>query len=361
VTREVDLIEEIARRHGFDAFPQELGPQRPNRVPDHPLFRLEDELRTLLSGLGLFEAQTPAFVPESEGDVRLSNPLSREEPVLRRVLLPSLLRRVERNLARGVRDVRLYELGTAFRRVDGDARPHEDTRLCVVLTGRRRPPHWHSADETLDLWDLKGLLDTVVRHAHPAGARLEPGAPPAVPGAAGAPAGAASDTVPAALDTGPDAAWWVAAESWTLLGEDGRVLGRGGRVEPQRVDTPPWAGAIYGLELTLPPEPSPRADPAYRPLPAFPGVERDVALLVPDAVPAARVLEVARGAGGDLLAGVEAFDLFRGGVVPAGTRSLAHRFRFRSPERTLTDDEVERAIRAILDRLREELGVHVRG
>jgi phenylalanyl-tRNA synthetase beta chain len=347
VTREVDLIEEIARRHGFDAFPQELGPYRPTRVPDHPLFRLEDELRALLADLGLFEAQTPAFVPEAEGEIRLSNPLSREEPVLRRILLPSLLRRVERNLARGVRDVRLFELGTAFRRGDSEARPHEDTRLCAVLTGRRRPPHWLGADESLDLWDLKGLLETIVRHARP-GSRLAPASPPS---AVEGPEGVAD----------PDAGWWMASESWTVVDGDGGPVGRGGRVEPRRLDLPPWAGAVFGLELTLPPAPRPRPDPAYRPLPTFPGVERDVALLVPDAVPAARVVEVARASGGALLADVDVFDLFRGAGVPAGVRSLAHRFRFRSPERTLTDDEVERAIRAILERLGEELGVHVRG
>ncbi|MEQ9568853.1 MAG: phenylalanine--tRNA ligase subunit beta, partial [Longimicrobiales bacterium] len=151
VTREVDLIEEVARRHGFDAFPDRAGPYRPNTVPDHPLFRLEDELRTLLVGRGLFEAQTPAFVPEAEGDVRLSNPLSQEEPVLRRDLVPSLLRRVERNLARGVRDVRLFEIGTSFRARGSGEAPAEETRLVAVLTGRRAPEHWSAPDEALDL------------------------------------------------------------------------------------------------------------------------------------------------------------------------------------------------------------------
>jgi phenylalanyl-tRNA synthetase beta chain len=344
VTREVDLIEEVARRHGFDRFPETLGAYGPNRVPDHPLFQLEDRLRTFLAGRGLFESQSPAFVPAGEGEVRLGNPLSREEPVLRRVLLPSLLRRVERNLARGVRDVRLFELATSFQaRGPGEA-PREVTRLAVALTGRREPPHWSGPDRPIELWDLKGLFDDLVARVH-AEAHVE------------------------VLDGGgnEDAAWrvggepwWVAGEVWTVLSASGETLGRAGRVDPRRVDTPPWAGPVYGLEIDLPHVPEPRPDPAYRPVPAHPGVDRDVALLVPDALPARRVEDVVREAGGPLLVGVEVFDQFRGTGVPDGVRSLAYRFRFRAAERTLTDDEVERATRSIVERLGEELGVHVR-
>lgn len=333
VTREVDLIEEVARRHGFDRFPDAPGPYRPNTVPDHPLFRLEDELRTLLVGRGLFEAQTPAFVPETEGDVRLSNPLSQEEPVLRRDLIPSLLRRVERNLARGVRDVRLFEIATSFRaRGPGEA-PAEQTRLAAVVTGRRAPEHWSADDEPLDVRDLQGLLAALVRRARP-DARVEPG-----------------DTEGSRL---------AAGGGLVVRDADGAVVGFGGRVDPAALDLPPWAGDVLALELGLPAEPAPPGDPVARPLPAYPAVERDVALIVPRALPAATVTEAARSAGTALLEAVEVFDLYEGERLPEGTRSIAYRFRFRSPERTLTDDEVERAFHAIVARVEEEPGVHVR-
>ena len=80
VTREVDLIEEVARTHGFDRFPDTLGPERPGSVPDDPLFQLEDELRDALAARGLFEAHTPAFCPPGEGDVEVANPLAATEP-----------------------------------------------------------------------------------------------------------------------------------------------------------------------------------------------------------------------------------------------------------------------------------------
>ena len=136
--REVDLIEEVARTHGYDEFPETLGPYRPGTVPDHPLFQLEDRLRRILVGQGLLEAQTPTLGPESHGDVALLNPMSRQESHLRRDRLTGLLSHVERNLSRGVRDVHLFEVGTAF--APGDPRPRETPRIAVALTGSAAPP-----------------------------------------------------------------------------------------------------------------------------------------------------------------------------------------------------------------------------
>jgi len=333
VTREVDLIEEVARRHGFDRFPDDLRSFRPGTVPDHPLFRLEDRIRDRLVARGFLEAQTPAFVPEPEGDVRLLNPLSQEEPVLRRDLLPSLLRRVEANLARGNRDVRLFELGTSFRASPGDALPREEARATLVATGSRAPRHWSRVPEPVDVWDLKALLELLVREAWGDQAVVAPG----------------------------DAEGLLPGLALEVRLEDGRRVGWGGVVAPGPLDLPPWAGEIVGLELGLPSVPVGAGDVTVRPLPTTPAADRDLALVVPAEVSAARVEAVAREAGGALLESATIFDLYRGEEVGDGARSLAYRFRFRDPDRTLTDDEVERATRRIIDRLGEELGVHVRG
>jgi phenylalanyl-tRNA synthetase beta chain len=189
------------------------------------------------------------------------------------------------------------------------------------------------------------LLEETAGRVWP-GAALEPGA-----GVGAQALGAVGGTAGGLLSTG---------EGWTVVDESASPVGSGGRIDPRVLDLPPWAGAVYGFELDLPELPAPRADPVYRALPSYPGVERDVALLVPDDVAAARVQALVREAGGALLVDVEPFDVFRGRGVPEGARSLAYRFRFRSPERTLTDDEVERATATILDRLGEELRVQVR-
>ena len=333
VTREIDLIEEVARTHGYDAFPATLRAFRPGTVPDHPLFDLEDRLRDLFVARGLFEAHTPALAGTSGGEVRLTNPISAEEAYVRSALLPSLLRRVEHNWSRRTRDVRLFELATAFSMLKGGARPREDPRLAAVLTGRRAPVHFAEGGESFGLWDLKALLEDAARAAWPDAAV-----------AAG----------------GPESRLLVRGEALTVRAGD-RVMGWGGRVVPEALDAPPWADAVWGLELVLPEEPGPRPPTTYRGLAPFPAVERDLALMVSDRL-AAREVEVAiREAAGGLLQELGLFDLYRGRGVPEGYRSLAYRLRFQSPDRTLTDLEVDRAMERAIDRLRVELGVERRG
>jgi phenylalanyl-tRNA synthetase beta chain len=335
VTREIDLIEEIARTHGFDAFPAELGPYRPGTVPDHPLFRLEDALRRMLAERGLYEAQTPAFAPEGEGEVRIPNPVSREESFLRSRVLPSLIRRVEHNFARGERDVRLFELATAFGAPKGrGGHPVETPHLAAVLTGRRAPRHWSAEGEAFDIWDLEGLMEDVVLRVYP-DARVVP------------------ETT--------DETTLAAGETWVVRGDDDRVLGFGGRVATDAIDAPAWAEAVLAFELELPHEPEAPRTVAYRQLPAFPFVERDLALVAADVVPAERLLDLIRAAGGAQLERVELFDLYRGKGIGEGKRSLAYRLRFQSAERTLTDEEVDRAVADVIRRLGDELDVHVRG
>jgi phenylalanyl-tRNA synthetase beta chain len=335
VRREVDLIEEVARAHGFDAFPAELGPYPVGTVPDHPLFRLEDELRVALVARGLFEAHTPAFAPATDGDVEVSNPLSATEGFLRRALTPALLRRVEYNLARGTRDVRLFEIGTSFRRAGSGEPPHEETHLAAVLTGRRAPPHWSHADEPFAVWDLKSLLEEVARRVYRGSA----------------------DVVPGCMDV----PHLDPAASFTVTTEDGTVVGHGGLISDGVVDAPVWAEEVWALELALPAEVPVRPATAFARPPSLPPVDRDLALVVPEGVAAGRVSAVLRAGAGPLLEGLELFDVYVGAGIPAGARSLAFRLRFRAPERTLKDQEVDEAVQSALKRLEEELGVEPRG
>jgi phenylalanyl-tRNA synthetase beta chain len=300
------------------------------------MFRLEDELRDLLVGRGFFEAQTPAFVPAGEGDVRVANPLNAKEPFMRSTLLPSLIRRVEYNFARGARDVRLFELGTSFRSAGKGEPPVEENHLALVVTGRREPPHWSTPEVSVGIWDLKGLAEEVAERGYRAGLRLAP----------------AAEGAPPSLDP---------ATSFVIVDGEGRVVGGAGRIRAEAVDAPVWADAVWGIELTLPAEVPGTPVPVFRRPPAHPGVERDLALLVPESVPAAHVLEVIRVRAGELLEGVSLFDHYRGGGLPPGIRSVAFNLRFRAPDRTLKDKEVDRAVQGIVGRLKEELGVEPRG
>ena len=325
VSEEIDLIEEVARRHGYDNFSAELRPFRPSSVPDAPLSILEDGLRRRLVGRGLLEARTAGFASDAEGDVALQLPLSSAESKLRRALLPGLLHRAEYNFTRGVRDIRLFEIGTAFEANTASEAPNETTRLAIVITGLRNPPHWSGAAADFDLWDARGLADDL------------------------------ASTL--ALDVR------AAEQSYPIL-EDGatfellrgqEVVGAVGQVRAKAVDAPAWAAPLFALEVEL--EPQPRVHTRYQALPQFPGIEQDLALLVPHGTTAGTVAATIRSAGGPLLEAVHVFDLYEGKGVPEGTRSIAYRLRFRAADRTLTDADASTAVGRILKRLKDEHGI----
>jgi len=332
VSRPDDLVEEIARRHGYDAFPDDLRPFRPSSVPTHPLFVLEDRVRTLLVARGLLEARTAAFAPAKEGEVELMHPLAATESSLRRSLLPGLLRRVEYNFARGARSIRLFEIGTVFHRGDNGGLPRETTRLAIAITGPRHPPHWSAPAEPFDVWDLKSLVHDVA---------------------------AVLDRAVEDDDIGEDAVVEPALSFRLVDPQNQAMVGRAGRVRQGAVDAPAWADDVWVLEADLVPSRRDRSI-RFRELPQHPAVERDLALLLGVRQASADVVRVIEAAGDPLLEAAEPFDLYEGPGVPEGKRSVAYRLRFRAPDRTLTDTEVDAAVRRVLARLNEELGVQQR-
>src|SRR6266699_750314 len=317
VTREVDLIEEVARLRGYDTFPDELRPYRPGTVPDAPaelvLRRIREQL--VASGNGLLEARTLPLGPAAGPDaVELQNPLSAEEAHLRTRLLPGLVRRVEYNWAMGNRDVRLFEVGTVFRASGRPAdRPIEELHLAIVLTGARHPRHWTDSTNAaklpdMDIWDLKQHFELAVGLA------------------------AGSDDVqPAANGSG-----------W----------------RPLEADAPKWAAPLFGLEVKIvvaPPSPV-----RYQPLPSQPSVVRDISLVLPGSVTAGAVEAVLRREGSRLLERLDVLDEYRGAGLPAGTRGVTWRCTFRAADRTLTEREAVEVLERMLRAAEADLDVHRR-
>jgi phenylalanyl-tRNA synthetase beta chain len=263
-------------------------------------------------------------------------------------LIPGLLRNVEYNFARGVRDVRLFELGTVFHAAGAGEPPEEDLHVAFAVTGRREPEHWSGTGEALDFWSVKGLVETVLAVSGWDDASLDVVEAGEVAGSsAGEGAGKGAGKL------------FVPGSSITLMA-DGTPTGAAGQVRSDRVDAPAWAGAVWAMELTLPREPAAETTPAYRPLSPFPGVDRDLALLVPYDVPTSTVSRVIRDVGGELLERVTVFDVYRGDGVAEGQRSLAFRLRLQALDRTLRDKEVDRMVEKIMKRLGEDLGVEQR-
>lgn len=341
---EVDLIEEVGRLVGFDALPDDLRPFRPARHPDHPLHELGRAVRALLVEEGLAEIRPMPFTAEGgDGTPRVLNPLAEDEPYLRGDLLVTLAQRAAYNLSRMQGNLRLFEIGHVFRPAAGRL-PHEELRVGALLQGMRRPPHFtEAAPPAFDRWDAKALAERLVRVVCP------------------------GEAVAFRQGTG-DLLWEV------------EHPGRGviGRVVRLALDRPAWAGEPFAVELTLgdissadvappgahahaPPPPAPLGRRVqFAPLPVTPAAEFDLALVVPDGLPASHVEAVLRQAGGDLLERLTLFDEFRGGALPAGHRSLAWRLTFRHPERTLRDKEIEGRRARLVQVLSQELGITVR-
>ena len=344
VSRDADLVEEVARLRGYGVLSDDVSPFRPGTVPDHPLHLLGRRVRDLLVGDGLAEVRPLPFVRgEDETHVRVANPIAEDEPHLRRSLLETLGRRAEVNLSRMQGDVRLFEVGSAFTPRPGGL-PLEEVRVGALIMGRRRPPHFTEPEPpAFDAWDAKALAIRIAEVAFPGEA--------------------------VSLEAGDDRRSWVIGV--------GPVKRRVGVAGPLALDRPPWAAEAWGVEVTLDVMPNAFVAPAgshahaapgvvrrahvrYRSLPTTPAAEVDLALLVPDAVPAADVERVVRDAGGDLLERVVLFDEYRGEGLPAGTRSLGWRLTFRDPVRTLRDKEIEGRRQKILRSLETELGVRPR-
>jgi phenylalanyl-tRNA synthetase beta chain len=318
---EIDLVEEIARLHGYDNFPSDLRPFRLGHLPDAPIEVVVGSVRRGLVQQGLLEVSiSPMGRADGEDSVRMANPPSAEDGFLRRRLLPGLVRMVEANWANHVADVRLFEIGTTFSLGKPGERPREEHRLAAVMTGRREPRHWTAAPESsMDLWDLKGRFQAAVALAIP-GSEVQ-----------------------------------VERNTWVARDSQGRIVGQAG---PLTADAPPWAAPLFGFELVI--DPSPRRPVTFKALPSTPSSERVLALLLREGVSAESVAAVLRRVGGALLERVEVESDYRGAELPPGTRSVAFRLGFRAADRTLRDSEVDRVEGEMLAALGTELNLRRR-
>jgi phenylalanyl-tRNA synthetase beta chain len=352
VTREADLIEEVGRIHGYDqhlpsTLPEAVGQGGRLSREQSLRRRAEDVMRDLgfdaVVNLSLTDPDMPTRLRLPEDDprrqpIRVSNPLSVEHSELRTTLLGSLLDATRYNLAQGAERVALYESGRAYLR-EGDGpggvlgghfageRPppaHEPHRIACLAVGSLGTQSWRREAEPADFFALKGALEAL---ASQLGAELEveQGAEPFLhPGRAahvrfgGAEAGWLGELHP------------LVCRQWDLETAAGFEVGLGELAQ----------AASLGREH-------------YDDVTSFPAVNQDLAVLVDEDVPAARVHEAVLSGGGELLRSADVFDLYRGRQVGEGRKSLALRLMFRAPDRTLTDEEVAGLREQIRARLAE--------
>ncbi|HWV38362.1 MAG TPA: phenylalanine--tRNA ligase subunit beta [Vulgatibacter sp.] len=343
VSREADLVEEVARIRGYDRIPSAVP-----RAPARPAVRSVEEqvlarVRSALAGAGLDEAINLAFGDpadfalleqgEAPSLLPIRNPLSGAQSVMRSTLLVGLLRNAEFNRNRQVERIRLYEQGHVFFPEPGVNEPvRESWRVAGVLAGPRRPASWAGTQDPVDFYDAKGVVEAML---HAVG--IDPAFVPCD-----------------AACLHPRSACEVAA--------GGRVLGRLGELHPVVAAGFDLPRGVFIFELSLDGIVEAAALlPSYQGIPRFPAVLRDLAAVVPRDVPAERLLAVLKGPAGEgLVEHVELFDVYEGPQLGPDRKNLAFAIRYRAMDRTLKDEEIQRVHEALVAALEREVGAELR-
>ena len=345
VTREADLIEEVARLGALEDLPATLPSRRGawGRLTD--VQRLRRAAADALTAQGLHEIVGWSFEgPEQVARLRiadrpvveLENPMSADQSRLRTTLLGSLLDVGRRNRSRGAAALRLFEAGAVYLPGAGgsQALPSEPYHVAVVLSGAVRPATWRDAEpRTADFFAAKGVLAGMLDTVH----------------------------VPWTVQADSEAAPFLHPGRAARIVIGGVPAGWIGEIHPQVAAGWDWGDPVAAFEVNLDVAAEHVRFTAYEDLTSFPEIREDLAVIVADTVTAAQVLDVVRAAGGALLAGAEVFDVYRDEErIGAGNVSLALRLRFRAPDRTLTDEEVATRRRKIASALTAQLDGRVR-
>jgi len=342
VEREIDLIEEVARVHGMENFPPRLPAARAGaaRLPHQ---EAETRLRERLIGLGyheiltiphVAEARNELFRPVDAAPAKLANPLSEEASVLKSTGAVTMAAAIEWNLNHGQRNVRLFEIGSQYRFVNG--KPVETRTLTIGATGVARAQGLYDPAREYNFGDLKGDLDAI--GVLSGGLRWESG--------------------------GPE--WLNVAKRGTIfLGkESNQPLGMAGLLAKRVADKLKFRQDVFIGEIALGPfycmYYGVKNNRRYEALPRFPSVERDFSLFLADGVPFIEVRKAIEALGIAEISSIEAADLFRGKNVPAGKYSLLVRVTFQSNEATFTDAQISDFSARIVAALEKSAGASLR-
>lgn len=350
ITRDVDLIEEVARIYGYDNIPTTAiegvttagGYTKPQA--------LRRALRQLLVHGGWQETMGYSFIREDAagrfpslgsggGEARLAMPMSEDRSVLRGSLLPGLIDMAQYNRNRKQEDLALFEIGTVFQALDEKlaVKPRELPVLGLLLSGNRGVKRWNTLAEKVDFFDLKGALEVVFTSL------------------------GLKDRVRYVADSPQGYHPGRSASLYLHMGaEDELRLGTLGQLHPE-LQREMDLEDTYVAELLLEPLFNQVAGTvSYRDLPRFPAMQRDIAVVVDQAVEAGSLLELIKQTAGEWLEHAEVFDVFTGSKLGEGKKSVALSLVYRHMERTLTDEEVAKAHESVIQALEQTFAAELR-
>ena len=338
-----DIMEEIARLYGYDNIPNSrMADELPPAYTDEAM-KLEDELRDVLTSLGMQEIVTYRLTsPEREARligkaedsyVTLANPISPDRNVMRRHLPVQVMEIVEKNVRLADR-LMLYEIGPVFEPVEGQQRPNEPKHLAAAITGKQFSDAWDTHIKgNLDFFSMKGIVEAMVEGMHI-----------------------------------PSVTFKVGERSWLHPGKTAEIyagdtlVGVMGELHPAvkgNFDLLSAPVILLDIDLAKLLPLSEQNYPSHSISP-YPGIYEDLAIVVDESTTAEEVLAVIKQGGGKMLAKADLFDIFRGESVGAGKKSLAYSLMYQSPEKTLTDKDATAIRNKIIKRLDQVLGAKLR-
>lgn len=345
VTTEIDLVEEVARLYGYNNIPTTLPEGATTEGKKTLRQSLVDKTVDALTGSGLTEIITLSFMnprvfdllnlPENDSRrkaVMIQNPLSEEQRILRTTMLPGVLDILSRNVARKNADLAFFEIGNTFTPTQDDKLPKETLSLVAAVMGKT-PSWWQSPAKQMDFYYLKGILENLF-------AQLNINDYSFVP--------EAGDS---ALHPGRTASIHVKGEEIGIIGEIHPNVAENYRLNERtyimHVDLDAIINFAGGLKK-------------FNQLPKYPGIERDIAVVVPSNIFASDLNEAIRQAGGSLLERISLFDVFQGEQIKSGYKSMAFALKFQAADRTLTDEEVNEVYQKIQKSLQERFNAELR-
>jgi len=344
VTREADLFEEVARLVGYDSIPVTIPPIKPTEE-EQPDLVLRDRCKILLAGLGFTEIITYSFVSPQSADflgaheksdlrafVKLRNPLSQEQSVMRTSLIPGLLSTVRLNTVRGQSDLRIFEWGKAY--IQGaEELPHERNFLAVLLTGLSTLQTWNRSPRAFDFYDIKGVVENILEDL---------GIPD-----------------PEYARTGPKEGFDT--DEFAQVFSSGTVIGSLGKAAKDTLEKYQLEKDVYILELDIDALlPLVVWVKQFTPLAKYPAVRRDISVIVGRTFESAALIKIIKGMGKGLIESVDVFDVYEGKQIDPSEKALAIRMSYRSSKRTLTDDEVNTIHEEMIGEIRRRTGGRLR-
>lgn len=346
ITREIDLIEEIGRLKGYDHIPVQtpkmwIAPFRKEKEQE-----LEKRTKDVLVGLGFYEVITYSFIsPQSlealrlpPGDFRrhplpLLNPLVEGQSVMRTTLVPGLLETARYNLSHKTRDLKIFESREVYYPQKGERLPKEKRSLAGLAMGTVVEEGWNIPLQEVDFYHVKGCIEQLLAEL-----RIPP------------PTFTFSDGIP-----------YLHPNKGAAIHLNDVAVGAAGELHPELAEAFELPSGVFIFELDLPIlADHSREEITFSPLPRFPSVARDVAVAVDNRISAGELAEIIKGVDNVYIETVEIFDCYQGDSIPLGRKGLAFRVRYRSPDRTLTDEEVNEFHHEVLKRLEKVPGLMIR-